>query len=42
MRNADRLKLLCGFAVVATVAMSAPSYAQTNPDPNSASHVYEY
>jgi len=40
MRNADRLKLLCGIAVVATVAMAAPSYAQTNPDPNSAPNPY--
>ena len=40
MRNADRLKLLCGFAMVATVAMAAPSYAQTNPDPNSAPNPY--
>jgi sugar lactone lactonase YvrE len=41
MRNADRVKLLCGIAVVAAIAMSAvPSFAQTNPDPNSAPNPY--
>ena len=38
MRNADRVKLLCGIAVVAVVAMSsAPTFAQ---DPNSAPNPY--
>jgi hypothetical protein len=41
MRHADRVKLLCGIAVVAAIAMSAvPSFAQTNPDPNSAPNPY--
>jgi sugar lactone lactonase YvrE len=40
MRNADRVKLLCGIAVVAAVSMSGPVSAQTNPDPNSAPNPY--
>ncbi len=41
MCNSDSLKLLCGIAVVATIAMSAaPACAQTNPDPNSAPNPY--
>jgi sugar lactone lactonase YvrE len=40
MRNADRVKLLCGIAVVAAVSMSGPVCAQTNPDPNSAPNPY--
>jgi len=37
MRHADRLKLMCGIAVIATVAGAAPSFAQ---DPNSAPNAY--
>ena len=41
MRHADRVKLLCGIAVVAAITVSAaPALAQTNPDPNSAPNPY--
>jgi sugar lactone lactonase YvrE len=38
MRHADRVKLLCGIAVIATVASAAPSFAQ---DPNSAPNAFQ-
>ncbi len=37
MRHADRVKLLCGIAVIAAVAGTAPSFAQ---DPNTAPNPY--
>jgi streptogramin lyase len=41
MRHADRVKLLCGVAVVAAIMSAAPAYAQTNPDANSAPNPYK-
>ncbi len=41
MRNASRLTSVLGVAVFAAIAMpGAPSYAQTNPDPNAAPNPY--
>ncbi len=41
MRHADRVKLLCGIAVVAAITVSAtPTFAQTNPGPNAAPNPY--
>ena len=37
MRHADRIKLMCGIAVIAAVAGTAPSFAQ---DPNTAPNPY--